>query len=61
MAILETLMMSIDLTDEEREHVRSLHSGHESQLRLSHYPAIPGDMLGDEDMVRLATHTDWRF
>lgn len=57
--ILEALIMSLDLTVQEAENVRTLHSGHENQLRLLHYPQIKGDLLqGNES--RLGAHTDWR-
>ncbi|OCL06357.1 putative leucoanthocyanidin dioxygenase [Glonium stellatum] len=58
-AILEALIMSLDLTEEEAHSIRALHTGHDNQLRLLHYPPIASEMLKDKDMSRLGAHTDW--
>ncbi|KAF1978149.1 putative leucoanthocyanidin dioxygenase [Bimuria novae-zelandiae CBS 107.79] len=55
-AILEALIMSLDLTTEEADSVRSLNTGHENQLRLLHYPAVPNPT---NENSRLGAHTDW--
>lgn len=59
-AILEALIMSLDLTDSEADSVRALHRGHDNQLRLLHYPAISSEMLKQKDVGRLGAHSDWR-
>ena len=59
-AILDALMMGMDLTPDESENVRKLHTGHNNQLRLAHYLPISVGKLDDDDMTRLAAHTDWR-
>lgn len=53
--------MSLNLTEKEAESVRALHTGHDNQLRLLHYPSISSEMLAKEkDIGRLGVHTDWR-
>lgn len=60
-AILEAIIMSLNLTEEEAESVRKLHTGHDNQLRLLHYPPISPEMLKNEDVGRLGAHTDFRY
>ena len=61
MAILDTLIMSLKLSEEEGAYVRKLHSGHNNQLRLLHYPPVPRDLLENRTQSRLGAHTDWRY
>jgi isopenicillin N synthase-like dioxygenase len=61
MSILEALISSIELTEEEANNVRKLHTGHDNQLRLLHYPPITDDRLDDKRASRLGAHTDWRY
>ena len=56
-AILDLLIMSVRFNAHEAEYVKRLHSGHNNQLRLLHYPPIRRRM----DLSRLAAHTDWRY
>jgi len=58
-AILEAIIMSLDLTEEEAESVRKIHTNHDDQLRLLHYPPISREMLKDEKIGRLGAHTDF--
>ncbi|EEA26496.1 hypothetical protein EYB25_003733 [Talaromyces marneffei] len=59
-AILNALIMSLNLEEQEAEAVRALHTGHDNQLRLLHYPSISSEMLAKEkDIGRLGVHTDW--
>jgi isopenicillin N synthase-like dioxygenase len=60
MSILEALMMSLELNDQEMEEVKALHTGHDHQLRLLHYPPIGDDRAQDQYASRLGAHTDWR-
>ena len=57
--ILDALIESLNLSDSEAEAVRALHTGHDNQLRLLHYPPITDAMIGDETVGRLGAHTDW--
>jgi isopenicillin N synthase-like dioxygenase len=60
MAILEALIMSLDLEAGEQESVRRLFSGHDNQLRLLHYPPVErGHLNIATDGHRLGAHTDW--
>ncbi|MCJ1459033.1 hypothetical protein MMC28_009410 [Mycoblastus sanguinarius] len=56
---LDALIMSLGMTADEAQYVRSLHSGHGNQLRLAHYPPIPVEKLNREVLARLPAHTDW--
>ena len=60
MAILDALIMSLGLNVQEAAEIRKLHSGHNNQLRLLHYPPLSGEMLNRTDLTRLGEHTDWR-
>jgi isopenicillin N synthase-like dioxygenase len=57
-ALLDALIMSLELTQKEAEGIRSLLTGHENQLRLLHYPPVPNTT---QDFSRLGSHTDWRY
>ncbi|PVI08348.1 putative leucoanthocyanidin dioxygenase [Periconia macrospinosa] len=59
MSILEALMMSLELAEDEMEEVRALHTGHDHQLRLLHYPPIEEVLRKDKHTSRLGAHTDW--
>ncbi|KAJ4317072.1 hypothetical protein N0V84_007525 [Fusarium piperis] len=58
-AILDALIMSLDLTDDEAKAVRSLHPGHHHQLRLLHYPPMDETTAADKYAARIGAHTDW--
>ena len=60
MAILDALLMGLDLSHEEEDFIRSLHSSHDSQLRLLHYPPIPHNTLDKTGVSRLGDHKDRR-
>jgi isopenicillin N synthase-like dioxygenase len=60
-AILEALMMSLELEEAEMERVRGLHSGYDNQLRLLHYPPVGEERLRSGNKNRLGAHTDWRW
>ncbi|KAF2640373.1 putative leucoanthocyanidin dioxygenase [Massarina eburnea CBS 473.64] len=55
-ALLDALIMSLNLPQEEAESVRALHTGHENQLRLLHYPPVKD---AGQEFSRLGSHTDW--
>lgn len=59
-AILEALMMSLELEEGEMERVRKLHTGHDNQLRLLHYPPVGEERWKKGNKHRLGAHTDWR-
>ncbi|KAI9666156.1 MAG: hypothetical protein M1821_004091 [Bathelium mastoideum] len=56
--VLEALMMSLDLTEEECNFLRKLHPGYSEQLRYAHYPAAPIDALMRGELNRFTAHTD---
>lgn len=59
MFILDALILSLGFTEDEAKSVRALHSGHDNQLRLLHYPPIESSRLEDQCASRLGAHTDW--
>jgi isopenicillin N synthase-like dioxygenase len=61
MHILDAMIMSLGLSNEDGEYLRSLHSGHNGQLRLAHYPPVPTQQLDNALLSRLPAHTDWRY
>ena len=59
MTILDALMMGLAVDDVESEELRKLHSGHNNQLRLSHYPPVSAELLDIVAKDRLTAHRDW--
>jgi isopenicillin N synthase-like dioxygenase len=55
--ILRAIALGIGLKDED--HLLRLHSGHNNQLRLLHYPSLPAAALESEQFARMPAHTDW--
>ncbi|EEH07197.1 thymine dioxygenase [Histoplasma capsulatum G186AR] len=55
--ILRAISIGIGLGDEH--HLLKLHSGHNNQLRLLHYPPLPAAALENERYARMPAHTDW--
>ena len=55
--ILRALSLGLGL--DEEESLLRLHSGHYNQLRLLHYPPIPGRAIEEGSMARMPAHTDW--
>lgn len=58
--ILQCLALGLGLEDAEIETWRKLHTGHDDQLRLLHYPPIAPEILKRGNLGRLGSHTDWR-
>lgn len=54
--ILRTLAVGLDL---DEDHLLTQHSGHNNQLRLLHYPAIPAEAIETDRAARCPAHTDW--
>ncbi|KAA6411495.1 MAG: hypothetical protein FRX48_04775 [Lasallia pustulata] len=57
--ILEAFSQGLNLTHSDRELFLGLHSGHNNQLRLLHYPPVPADKLEKQIIARMPAHTDW--
>lgn len=55
--ILRALAVGIGL--EDADHILKLHSGHNNQLRLLHYPPIPAMALESQTTARMPAHCDW--
>ncbi|KAK4506267.1 hypothetical protein PRZ48_004232 [Zasmidium cellare] len=58
-AILEGLMLGMDLTEDECKTLRQMHSPIEHQIRLAHYLPMNYDDLNDPNKIRLASHRDF--
>lgn len=72
---LDMLISSLELTSDEADQIKSIHLGHNNQLRLAHYPPCPsnndshnssneiarGDRgdINGNNIWRLGPHTDW--
>lgn len=55
--ILRAMALGLGLPSED--FFLRFHSGHNNQLRLLHYPAVPTARLESEVFTRLDAHTDW--
>ena len=55
--IMSAMALGIGLEDEN--YFRPMHTGHNNQLRLLHYPAIPAELIENEKATRLDAHSDW--
>ena len=59
--ILEAVSLALSLTEAEKGYFLGLHSGHNNQLRLLHYPSIPTEQLRKQIVARMPAHCDWRY
>ena len=59
--ILEAVSLALGLTEAEKGYLFELHSGHNNQLRLLHYPPIPTEKLRKQVVARMPAHCDWRY
>lgn len=57
--ILEAVSLALGLTEAEKGYLFDLHSGHNNQLRLLHYPPIPTEKLRKQVVARMPVHCDW--
>ena len=58
--ILEALIMSLNLSQDEAISVRNLHPPRFSQFRLAHYPPVSVGDLDYSTTSRISSHTDFR-
>jgi isopenicillin N synthase-like dioxygenase len=57
--ILEALSLGLKLTKEDHDKLFALHSGHNNQLRLLHYPSVDAKKLQQQVIGRMPAHQDW--
>ena len=57
--ILAALALGLDLRDSEREHLLSLCTGQNNQLRLLHYPPLEEGKADGKVVGRMPAHQDW--
>ncbi|KAL9122792.1 MAG: hypothetical protein Q9187_000654 [Circinaria calcarea] len=58
-AVLEALIIGMEVTKQEHAAALDMHSGPVGQLRLLHYPLLVVDRWVMEEANRLPAHTDW--
>ena len=58
-AILRALGESLQLSEADTEAMLRIHTGHNNQLRLLHYPPVPAGLLESKVKARMPAHTDW--
>ena len=51
--------MAIGLGLDDEYFFRPSHPGHNNQLRLLHYPAVPAELIESGKAIRLDAHSDW--
>lgn len=59
--ILEAVSLALSLTSAEKDYLFDIHSGHNNQLRLLHYPPISTEKLRQNVVARMPAHRDWRY
>lgn len=59
--VLEAVTLALRLTEAEKGYLFDLHSGHNNQLRLLHYPPISTKQLRKNVVARMPAHHDWRY
>ena len=59
--ILEAISLALSLSKTDKENLSRLHSGHNNQLRLLHYPQISVGEMRDQLVARMPAHCDWRY
>lgn len=59
--ILEAVSLTLSLSEAEKGHLFNLHSGHNNQLGLLHYPPISTERLRNQVMARMPAHCDWWY
>ena len=57
--IIEAIALGLHLAKDEKAEFIQLHSGHNNQLRLLHYPSIEVEKLRQQVMGRMPPHQDW--
>lgn len=57
--MLEAVSLGLKLTKEDHDRLFALHSGHNNQLRLLHYPPVEAEKLREEVIGRMPAHQDW--
>lgn len=59
--VLEAVGLALKLSEAEKGYLFDLHSGHNNQLRLLHYPPISTEKLRKNVVARMPAHCDWRY
>ncbi|CAF9932147.1 hypothetical protein IMSHALPRED_008813 [Imshaugia aleurites] len=57
--VLEAVGLALKLSEAEKGYLFDLHSGHNNQLRLLHYPPISTEKLRKNVVARMPAHCDW--
>lgn len=59
--VLEAVALGLSLNAADKKYLFDLHSGHNNQLRLLHYPPISAESLREQVVARMPAHCDWRY
>lgn len=57
MSILSAMALGVGIKDEN--YFVPMHSGHNNQLRLLHYPPVPAANIENQSSARMGAHSDW--
>ena len=57
--VLEAISLGLKLSMEDKDQILRLHSGHNNQLRLLHYPPVEAQLLRQHVVGRMPAHQDW--
>lgn len=57
MSFWSAMALGVGLKDQD--YFVPMHSGHNNQLRLLHYPLVPAANIEDRSSARMGAHSDW--
>lgn len=58
MVFMDALLLGLDVPAEEAAEFKKLHSGHDSILRLLHYPSVDQSKVEERILARCPAHQD---
>lgn len=58
--ILHAFVRGLQLPDADIKYIDDVHSGHNNQLRLLHYPQMDVGNVDQSKTTRMSAHVDWR-
>lgn len=58
MVFMDALLLGMDIGVEDAKVFKNLHSGHDSILRLFHYPPVDQDKVDEKILARCPAHQD---
>lgn len=58
---MDALLLGLGVSKDEANEFKAIHSGHDSILRLLHYPPIDEDKIDREYLARCPAHQDLTY